>query len=135
MGRRWVVLADGRRVLGYRKTLRQNIRTASDIKTEYRVIFQLPEAVAWSVREGEHGSVTVGEHGQCTARSYDSGLVVALAAKFIGQWCQPGTHITGVRQGSHGGNVTVTFSATQVGVTVAIGRGRPKLHAMRKDVG
>jgi hypothetical protein len=94
-GRVRVELADGRKVTGFRKTLRrQTPRPPTHVAPELRLIFQLPEQLAWSVPQGKHGiGVEVGPAAnvEVTTTTFDRHRLFALAASFLQAIAPKGT--------------------------------------------
>lgn len=83
-GRVRTTLADGRRVTGYRKTLRRNERTKPEDRPELRFTFTLPYPIALLTLAGEYaGGATVDIDGMVTVRGQDRDWVLRKAAEFL----------------------------------------------------
>lgn len=82
-GRVRVNLADGRRVTGFRKTLRQNPRLRPEDRPELRFTFMLPPALAFSTRAGVYGFATVDPDGMVTVRGRERDFVLRKAGEFL----------------------------------------------------
>ena len=82
-GRVRTVLSDGRRVTGYRKTLRRNERTRPEDRPELRLTFILPEVFAFATSPGEYAGATVEHDGLVTVRGKDRDYVLRKAGEFL----------------------------------------------------
>jgi len=82
-GRTRVTLSDGRRVIGYRKTLRRNERLPPERRPELRLTFMLPAPIAALTLPGIYDCATVDADGLVTVRGRDRGFVLRKAAEFI----------------------------------------------------
>lgn len=82
-GRTRVTLADGRRVTGFRKTLRINRRSAPCDAPELRFTFLLPPHLAFATRAGEYGAVTVEPDGLAIVRGKERTWMLTKAGEFL----------------------------------------------------
>lgn len=82
-GRVRTVLADGRRVTGFRKTLRRNPRLSPEQRPELRLTFTLPPQLSAFTRSGIYGSVEVDIDGMVTIRGKDRDWMLRKAAEFM----------------------------------------------------
>lgn len=86
-GRTWTTLADGRRVRGYRKTLRQNPRrTPTHEAPTVRVIFQVPAALTLmqpSRRLAVFAEIGPLNNASVTLKSFSRERVFALVADLL----------------------------------------------------
>lgn len=85
-GRVRVSLPDGRRVTGYRKTLRrQSPRTPPHEAPELRLAFLLPKRIVAFVPAGSYGPVEIGPIGNATItmRTFDRERLFRAAAWFL----------------------------------------------------
>jgi hypothetical protein len=83
-GRVRVTLGDGRRVTGFRKTLRRNQRTRPQDRPDLRLTFMLPQVLGFSTVPGEYpGNITVDADSLVTARGNDREWVLRKAGEFL----------------------------------------------------
>lgn len=93
-GRSLWTLADGRRVIGYRKTLRQRQAPSATEMPTLAVLFNLPAALSLLAPGPYHGSrVTVSEDATASAKmtTWDREKLFGLVADFIREVVRPGT--------------------------------------------
>lgn len=86
-GRVRVTLSDGRRVTGFRKTLRRNPRLPQSPRADLRLVFDLPERLAFCTRSGEYGPATVDTDGKVTVQGIDRDFILRKAGEFLRNIC------------------------------------------------
>jgi hypothetical protein len=85
-GRVWTTLANGRRVRGFRKTLRENPRLAREQRPEMRMTSILPVALGAFVSPGRHGfGIEILPGAVLVVTSWSRDHLVKLAVDFIGK--------------------------------------------------
>lgn len=91
-GRVSVLLSDGRRVTGYRKTLRvATKRTPQHMLPDWKLSFVLPPALGFTLPTGPYPGiigVRIGELGLVTIAGKSRDWVIGQSAKFWSQVCR-----------------------------------------------